>query len=140
MSILVSKCCRQTVWYGFLMGTSCLLSIFLCCLGGADVSVDGVDYGNSQVVVTFTAGSTVSSNAIIPIAEDGPGGEGTEQFRASFEIPAGYPTLQRGTPSEAVIDIVEDALPRKNTHSSLDMEQAWVKSILDTQFSPSHGG
>lgn len=91
------------------------------------------------MVVTFTAGSSVSSNAIIPIADDGPGGEGTEQFRASFEIPAGYPDLQRGTPSEAVIDIVEDALPRKNMHSPLHMYQTWVEPIFGTEFTPAHG-
>ena len=94
-----------------------LLHILLCCSGGADISAAGVDYGNSPVVVTFSAGQSVSSNASIPIADDGPGGEGTEQFRASFELPTGFSGLQRGTPSEAVISIDEDA--GENMHSTL---------------------
>lgn len=108
--------------------TSTAAHLSLCCSGGADISADGVDYGNSQVVVTFTAGSSVSSNASIPIVDDGPGREGTEQFRASFEIPPGYPNLQRGTPSEAVIGIVEDA-PSKNTHSPYLNLSMWSKNV-----------
>ena len=97
------------------------------CSGGADISAAGVDYGDNTVVVTFTAGESVSSNATIPIADDGPGGEGTEQFRASFELPTEYPGLQSGTPSEAVVSIVEDA--GENMHSPLRTDPICAESI-----------
>lgn len=111
----------------FLYSIQQLLHILLCHSGGADISAAGVDYGNSPVVVTFTAGESFSSNATIPIVDDGPGGERTEQFRASFELPRGYPGLQRGTPSEAVISIVEDI--GENMHSPLRTDRICAKSI-----------
>ena len=79
----------------------------LCCAGGSDVSASGIDYGNSPVVVTFTAGETFSSFASIPIKDDGPlPAEGDEQFRATFELPSGD-NIGKGVPSEAVITITE---------------------------------
>ena len=75
--------------------------------GGANVALAGIDYGNSPVVVMFAAGETVSSKARIPIKDDGPG-DHNEQFRATFELPSGYTNIQKGTPSEAVVAILEE--------------------------------
>ena len=76
------------------------------------MSASGVDYGNIPVIVTFAAGDTFSSFASIPIKDDGSlPTEGDEQFRATFEVPAGG-NIRKGDPSEAVITITEEA-PRK---------------------------
>ena len=69
--------------------------------------MEGIDYGNSPVVVTFAAGETVTSKARIPIKDDGPG-DHNEQFRATFELPSGYTNIQKGTPSVAVVTILEE--------------------------------
>lgn len=73
------------------------------------MTVEGIDYGNSPVVVTFAAGQTVSTNASIPIKHDGPG-DPNEQFRATFELPSGYSIVRKGTLSEAVITILEEVI------------------------------
>ena len=64
----------------------------------------GVDYGSGSVVVTFEAGSRLSTYASIPIIPDRVK-ERDEQFRATFELPGGYRNLNKGDPEEAVITI-----------------------------------
>ena len=68
--------------------------------------MDGVDYGNSPVTVTFAAGQTVSTPVSIPIKDDQIF-EPSEQLRATFELPSGFVNLQKGSPSEAVVTIQE---------------------------------
>ena len=72
--------------------------------GGPNVSVPGIDYGNSTVVVTFRTGFSLSSYASIPIVPDDDV-EGNEQFKATFELPGGYRNLTKGEPKEVVITI-----------------------------------
>ena len=75
-------------------------------IGGPDIAVDGVDYGNSPVTVTFAAGQTVSTPVSIPIKDDQIF-EPQEQFRATFELPSGFVNLQKGNQSKAVVTIQE---------------------------------
>ena len=93
--------------------------------GGANVALAGIDYGNSPVVVTFAAGETVSSKARIPIKDDGPG-DHNEQFRATFELPSGYTNIQKGTPSEAVVTILEEEI---GTYAWFCLQVAWFGEL-----------
>lgn len=69
------------------------------------MGVDGVDYRNIPVVVTFSA-ENASSYATIDIKKDTIS-DNSEQFRATFNLPPGYKNLQKGYPSEAVVTINE---------------------------------
>ena len=84
----------------------CILYIHHPDVGEPDIAVDGVDYGNSPVTVTFAAGQTVSTPVSIPIKDDQIF-EPSEQLRATFELPSGFVNLQKGSPSEAVVTIQE---------------------------------
>ena len=68
--------------------------------------MDGVDYGNDSITVTFAPGQTVSSPVSIPIKDDQIF-EPTEQLRATFELPLAFMNLQKGNQSEAVVIIQE---------------------------------
>ena len=67
------------------------------------MSASGVDYGNSPVVVTFSAGDTFSSFASIPMKDDGSlPTEGNEYFIATSDVPSGG-NIRKGNPSVIVI-------------------------------------
>lgn len=68
--------------------------------------MDGVDYGNSPITVTFAAGQTVSTPVSIPVKDDQIF-EPSEQIRATFAFPSGFNNLQKGSPSETVVTIQE---------------------------------
>ena len=74
--------------------------------GGGDLRVDGVDYTNTSVVVTFAAANNFSSFATINIKNDSILEE-PEQFQATFELPPGYKNLRKGIPSNATVTVYE---------------------------------
>ena len=72
------------------------------------MSASGVDYGNSTVFVTFSAGNNFSSFASIPIKDDASlPTEGNEYFLAAFDTPS-EGNIRKGNPYEAVIAITEE--------------------------------
>ena len=83
-----------------------LLFITVDSTGGGDLRVDGVDYINTSVVVTFAAANNFSSFATISIKNDRVFEE-PEQFHATFELPPGYKNLSKGIPSQATVTIHE---------------------------------
>ena len=76
-------------------------------IGGSDIKDEGIDYRNTDVVVTFEAGSNFSSYASIPIALDNIS-ELNETFKATFELPDGYRNLNKTDPKDVEINIVEN--------------------------------
>ena len=66
--------------------------------------MQGIDYRNTPVVVTFEAGSKFSSYASILIASDDIP-ELDETFKATFELPDGYRNLNKTDPKDVEITI-----------------------------------
>ena len=81
-------------------------------IGSSDVrhwQDEGIDYRNTDVVVTFEAGSNFSSCASIPIAFDNIL-ELNETFKATFELPDGYRNLNKTDPMDVEITIEDEGL------------------------------
>ena len=74
--------------------------------GGSSLSTLGVDYISDSVTVTFLAGQRFSTLASIPIRDDGIF-EGSENFIATFDLPTDRDNIQKGSPSEANVSIIE---------------------------------
>ena len=71
--------------------------------------MQGIDYRNTPVVVTFEAGSKFSSYASIPIASDNIK-ESDEIFKATFVLPDGYRNLDKADPKDVEIIIHDQGL------------------------------
>ena len=75
--------------------------------GGSSLSTLGVDYISDSVTVTFLAGQRFSTFASIPIKDDGIF-ERSENFIAAFDLPTDRDNIQKGSPSEANVSIIEE--------------------------------
>ena len=108
MDACYSKTYRKMFVYILLYNNCNILTVLYVqtLIGGPDITVDEVDYGNSPVKVTFAARQPISTPVSIPIKDDQIF-EPSEQLRATFELPLAFMHLQKGNQSEAVVIIQE---------------------------------